>query len=501
MNNINVAIYVRVSTEDQKEYGYSIPQQIDILTKLATNNNWNIYKIYNDAGISGSNTENRPMLKELIDDIKNNKINKVLITKLDRLSRNVVDTETILNIFNSFNCELIDSSGKVIESNNPSGWLFTIIQSVFGQYERKAIISRVKDGFAGKVKQGKSLCSSTPPYGYDREKGSSLLTVNDYEASIVRRIYAMYLEGDTFTEISEILNAEKILTKLYGRIFRMKNIDGKTIERKIVSKWSPKTIRLILSNPTYIGKVRYHINGIDYQEFDGLHKPIITIDSYNSVQDKIKKINSISKTNRPREEAYYCGRLICDICGKKMTTKWTVKKKKSGDKITYLGYRCINREKKECTSKGISHKKVEQLFLKYLNEISGLEYIEDFTYEVDIENDVEEIENIKKNSILIKAKKKEIMNLFLDNKIHHEQMQYMIKELNEKEETLKKRLEKLQIDLSKISNFTLKDISGNMNVHWQYLTNSERYKFINQFIDYILVSNDVKPQITEIKFY
>ncbi|MDD2378201.1 MAG: recombinase family protein, partial [Bacilli bacterium] len=66
INKIYVGIYVRVSTEEQKEYGYSIPQQIDLLTKLADKNNWSIYKIYNDAGISGKNTEDRPMLKALL---------------------------------------------------------------------------------------------------------------------------------------------------------------------------------------------------------------------------------------------------------------------------------------------------------------------------------------------------------------------------------------------------------------------------------------------------
>ncbi|MDD4036648.1 MAG: recombinase family protein [Bacilli bacterium] len=504
---IMVGIYVRVSTEDQKEHGYSIPQQIDILTELADYNNWVIHKVYNDAGISGKSTDNRPMLKELIKDIKKGMISKVLITKLDRLSRNVADTETLLNIFNSFNCELLDGNGKKIESDNPSGWLFTIIQSVFGQYERKSIISRVKEGIKGKVKQGKSLCSFTPPYGYDRENGKPILSVNEEEAAIVRKIYSMYLDGYTFTEIARILNAERIKTKLRGKKIKRKDHESNLGTRIIISKWMPKTIRLILSNSTYIGKVRYHINKPDYQEYDGHHEPIIDAKTYNQVQDKIKQIKKVYRTNRPKEDVYYCGTLICGLCNKKMTTQRTVRKVKGKNSIVYFGYRCINREKGTCSAKSISHKKVEKKFLEYIDKKGVITEIDEANIQINENVKIEEIDILSKEINKLNIKKEEVMNLFIDNIITHNQMQYMVKELNKKEKLLKQRLNKFKLVVDEVPKRSLKNISTNIKEHWGYLTNRERFGFLNQFVEKIVIINknndriNREPEILEVSIY
>ncbi|MFA5603951.1 MAG: recombinase family protein [Bacilli bacterium] len=486
INNFKVGIYVRVSTEDQKEFGYSIPQQIDLLSKLANKNNWYIYKIYNDAGISGKNTD-RPKLKELLDDIKNQKINKVLITKLDRLSRNVVDTATLLNVFNSFNCELIDSTGRKIESDNPSDWLFTIIQSAFGQYERKAIINRIKDGFAGKAKMGKTLCSSTPPYGYNREKGSNELIEDEEESTIVKRIYNMYLDGNTFADIAKILNASKILTK-----------KSKTGNKVI--KWTSKTVKLILSNSTYIGKIRYHLNRDDYQEYNGTHIPLIDIATYKKVQEKHKKTSLIFRTNKPKEDVYFCGTVVCGCCNTLLTTQRTKRNNK-----TYYGYRCRKRELGTCKGTSISHKKVEKAFFKYLESIKQFDMIDSFDVSFN-NNDNLEISDLTKNISKCKSKKKEIMQLFMNDSISNEQMKFMIKEITSKDKIMSERLKKIK-NIQKTNQNNFGGISINIRKHFELLTNFERHEFLTQFIEYIVIKNDEKNKINgcpvtlKIKFY
>ncbi|MDD4547984.1 MAG: recombinase family protein [Bacilli bacterium] len=490
MIDIFVGIYVRVSTEEQKEHGYSIPQQIDILTKLANNNKWKVYKIYNDAGISGKNTEDRPMLKELIHDITNKKISKVLITKMDRLSRNVIDTDTLLNFFNKFNCELIDSSGRKIEASNPSDWLFTIIQSAFGQYERKAIINRVKDGFAGKVKQGKSLCSSTPPYGYNREKGNGVLSVDEEEVLVVKRIYYMYLDNYSFAEIARMLNIEKVATKRSNQIIKKNN----TKSAIITSRWTSKTIRLLLSNPTYIGKVRYHLNKADYQEYEGLHESIIDLETYKQVQNKIKKTKRIFRTNKPKEEVYYCGTLVCGYCNKSLTTQRTKKHNKKGEFNTYYGYRCSNKEHGICNARGMSHKKVEEAFIKYISQIDYLKEFSSLDIRLNDNNKIKELKDVNKSITKFKNKKEEILNLFIEDKIDEKQMQYMTKDLSKKEKVLNQKRLKLESILS-CNNIDLKSISRSIKVHWKYLTNREKYDFLNQFIMSIVVINDDNDKV------
>jgi len=494
MIDVYVGIYVRVSTEEQKEHGYSILQQIDILTALAHQNNWSIYKIYNDAGISGKNTEDRPMLKELINDITNKKISKVLITKMDRLSRNVIDTDTLLNFFNNFNCELIDSSGRKIETNNPTDWLFTIIQSAFGQYERKAIINRVKDGFAGKVKQGKSLCSSTPPYGYNRERGSDVLSIDEEEALVVKRIYQMHLDNYSFAEIAKILNIEKVMTKRFNQAIKRRNKTEKIKSDIITSRWTANTVRLILSNPTYIGKVRYHINRKDYQEYKGLHESIIDLEDYKQVQDKLKKLKRVSRTNKPKEEVYYCGTLVCGYCNKNLTTQRTKKQNKKGEFNTYYGYRCSNKEHGICNARGMSHKKVEEAFVKYISQIRHLKEVSSFDIQLNDNNKIKELKDINKIITKFKNKKEEILHIFMEDKINEKQMQFMVKELAEKEKVLEQRKSKLESVLS-CNNIDLKSTPSSVKEHWKYLTNREKYDFLNQFIMSIVVINNDKDKV------
>ena len=91
MDKTHAAIYVRVSTQEQAKEGYSINEQIDRLEKYADAHGWIIVKIYTDAGHSGAN-QNRPALQDLIEDVKAGKINKVVVYKLDRLSRSQKDT-------------------------------------------------------------------------------------------------------------------------------------------------------------------------------------------------------------------------------------------------------------------------------------------------------------------------------------------------------------------------------------------------------------------------
>ena len=98
----NAGIYVRVSTEHQAQEGYSVAAQKNNLAKFAKDNNFNIYSVYSDEGISGKNIKDRPEVKRLINDIELGVIEVVLIYKFDRLTRNVSDTEDFINIIQKF---------------------------------------------------------------------------------------------------------------------------------------------------------------------------------------------------------------------------------------------------------------------------------------------------------------------------------------------------------------------------------------------------------------
>lgn len=499
---LNAGLYVRVSTEHQVREGYSISAQKENLTKFAQNQGWNIYDIYADEGISGKNIKDRPEVKRLIDDIKNGSVDVVVLYKFDRLTRDSRDTEDIISLVQEFGIQVITLSGGAIDVSTASGRFMVRINGAQAQFEREQTIERVKFGFKQKVKQGYTLASATTCYGYNRKKHEKEQTINKNEAKVVKRIFQMYCDGKSFTEICDILNIEKIPTKMNGKKLKKKGTNEYYIVNSI---WMPKTIRLILTNPTYIGKVRYHIGKEDYFDIEGNHKSIISKKLWNNVQDRIKKIKHTSKTNFPKEDIYYCGTLICGVCGHKLTTNRTTRIKKDGSKVTFNNYRCINHEKKICDCIGISHKKVEAAFLEYLDNIEELTEIEKVKFQDKENNNQKELKILEKKLTQLSSKYKEIMNLFMIDKISHEQLKYMTEEIEKKKEYIKKEILRIKNLISSQQKNKKKEFSKNLKEHWLYLTNKEKLIFLTNFIEEIVIINKDKikgkPEILNVKFY
>ena len=498
---ISAGLYIRVSTERQAQEGYSVAAQKQNLMNFARGQGWNIYDIYSDEGISGKNIKDRPEVKRLINDIKNKRIDVVVLYKFDRLTRDISDTEEIIKLIQEYGIEVYTISGGTVDVSTATGRFIIRMTGAVAQLEREQTIERVKAAFIQKVKEGKSLCSSTPSYGYDRPKHQEIQTINEEEAKVVKRIFKMYIEGHTFTEIANVLNAEGIPTKKKGKIQKRKNSNETYV---INSVWQPKTIRLILSNVTYIGGVRYGINSNNgFVELNGLHEPIISKEVWEQAQERLNKIKKLSRTNQPKDDVYYCGTLVCGICGNKLTTQRTIKRKKNGSKEIYYGYRCINREKRKCSALGISHNKVNNAFLNYLESIEELTEFENIN---DIEFEDEcliDIKHLKKRLMEIDNKKKEVMNLFIKNDIDYNQMKYMMTELDRQYNALNNELKTLEKQYQPITQIDKNLISNTIKEHWLYLNNKERLEFLTQFVEKIVVINQLKGEskIIEVKFY
>lgn len=515
---LRAGIYPRVSTIRQVREGFSLEAQRENLNYYAQNQGWQVVGDYGDEGISGKNVKDRPGVKRLIEDIKLKKIDVVVLYKFDRLTRDSRDTEDFIELIQEYDITVYTISGGLVDVSTPSGRFNTRILGAAAQFERETTIDRVVDGFIKKVKNGYSLCSSTPSYGYDRPKHQAVQTINEVEANVVRKVFDLYLKGKTFTEIADILNLKNIKTKKNGKIMRKRNSDEYYVVNSI---WQPKTIRQMLSNPNYIGNVRYGTNRVqvtleDAAKYEnrkkgfiasGLHSPIIDINVWNKVQRKLSKIKRVYKTNYPKEEIYYCGFLTCGICGHTLTTNRTNKTRKDGSRSLFLGYRCINREKKLCPALGMSHRKVEAAFLAY---IENLEDLDDFS-EIKLEdNSKDNTElNLNKKMLLQKnSKLKEVMKLFIDSRIEFNEYQEM-------KNSLEEEIKKLQIEIKKLENnlnnkeekFDKKNISRNIKEHWQYLTNSEKREFLINFVEEIIIVNkdrdkkNGKLTILDMKFY
>ena len=291
MSEINkVALYVRVSTTGQMEEGYSIEEQKAKLESYCDIKDWHIYKVYTDGGFSGSTTE-RPALEQLIKDAQSKLFDTVLVYKLDRLSRSQKDTLYLIeDIFLKNNIEFV-SLLENFDTSTPFGRAVIGLLSVFAQLEREQIKERMQLGKLGRAKSGKSMMWAKTSYGYNYNKETGSMTVNEYEALAVKEIYSSYLAGMSITKLRDKINEE------YPK----------------QPAWSYRTIRGILANPVYCG-----LNQYKGQTFQGTHKPIISLVDFEQTQRELAKRQQTAKelsNPRPFQAKYMLSGLAqCGYC-------------------------------------------------------------------------------------------------------------------------------------------------------------------------------------------
>lgn len=261
---MQTAIYCRVSTEEQAKEGFSIHAQRDKLTKYAEANDWCVVDYYIDDGISGKNLVDRKEVLRLLEDVKSGKVKNVLIYKLDRLTRSVKDLIYLIEIFNKYDCTF-NSQTEKIDTSNAVGRMFVKIIGIFAEFERENLAERITLGYEQKTREG-NYTNCNGVFGYDYIVGEGRLEVNREEASYVEKIFEWYLDGNSMLEISRRLEKLGVPTKRGGL-------------------WRQSTIHSILTNPLYIGKVRYSVGKKNCFEVESKNiEPIIDNELFFKVE-------------------------------------------------------------------------------------------------------------------------------------------------------------------------------------------------------------------------
>lgn len=240
-----IAIYCRVSTVEQAEEGYSIDEQKVKITEYCDKEDHKVYKIYEDRGISGKNITNRPGIKQLLHDATENKFDLVIVWKLNRISRKLLDILNIVELLNKHNIAF-RSLTENFETETPSGKLQLNIMGAIGEFERETIAENVKMGLLARAREGR--WNGGVVLGYDlvelpndgKKRKNTVLKVNENEASTVRKIFKLYSDGYGYKAIVNRINKEGYKTKR-GNQFAV------------------TTVKEILKNPIYIGKIRYNV--------------------------------------------------------------------------------------------------------------------------------------------------------------------------------------------------------------------------------------------------
>ena len=280
------AIYIRVSTQEQAQEGYSVGEQKERLIAYCKAQGWLIADIYVDGGYTGSNLK-RPGMQKLM--AETDKFDVVLVYKLDRLSRSQRDTLYLIEeVFLPNSVDFV-SMQESFDTSSPFGKAMIGLLAVFAQLEREQIKERTKMGRIARAKTGLYHGGGYIPIGYDYEDGK--LVVNPYEAEQVKKIFDWYLAGASLNTISERLQAEGY-TNRYGSY----------------ASWSG--IRYILENETYLGRI--HFGDV---RVDDAHEPLVSEEQFNAVQVLRGKRKAMYGANAFKSKHWLAGILFCGHCG------------------------------------------------------------------------------------------------------------------------------------------------------------------------------------------
>lgn len=364
-----IAIYCRVSTEEQSENGYSIDEQERLLEEWCKKMGYVIYKCYSDRGISGKNIKDRPALKELLSDAKAGKFDMVISWKINRVSRKLEDVLKIVNILEKNNITF-KSYSEPFETDTPAGRMQFQMMALIGEFERGTIAQNVKMGMIAKAKSG-NWCGGRV-LGYDlvpnnspeeEKKGKNKLEINEKEAEIVRFIFNEYSKGKGYKAITNQINKLGYKTKK-GNNF------------------SVGSIRDILTNPVYIGEIRYNVrqNWSEKRRRNINPNPIRVKGKHEAIIDRElwDKVQLILESKKGKPSRIYDGEypltgiLRCPKCGAGMVISRTTNTLADGTKRRIAYYCCGNWKNKGtsvCNSNTIRVDKANEYVFKKIEEL------------------------------------------------------------------------------------------------------------------------------------
>lgn len=456
-----VAIYVRVSTQEQAVEGYSISEQIDRLTKFCEAHSWKIYKVYTDPGFSGGNM-NRPSLQKLFADCTQKRFDTVLVYKLDRLSRSQKDTLYIIeDLFLTNHVDFISMSEN-FDTSTPFGRAMIGILSVFAQLEREQIKERMAMGREGRAKQGKWHGGGNVPIGYDFI--NDYLIPNEYEAAQVKQIFDLAIRGYSYSDIARSMSG---YTTKYGPY-----------------KVGYNTISLILQNPIYIGKIKTNTGYIN-----GIHEPLIDETTFNEVQ---KKVTQIAEYYKKEHTGHYGQYLLselcrCASCGATYSAHYVGTKKHR-----YKYYKCRNRAynwrdgSPKCMSPNI---RVEVLDNAVLNEIRHLQLDPDYFDEVSNSPAADSsslVETLNKRLENIQKQIARTIRLYSLGSVEEKDIENQLQILYSERDTLSLEIENATADQKDTAD--VKSILSMSNI--DELDDTEKHNLVCLLINHIMINSN-----------
>ena len=455
-------LYIRVSTEDQAREGFSLPEQEKRLRAMCEYKNYEVYDVYEERGISAKTGNYRPEFERLLQDVRDKKVNTIVVLKLDRLTRSVSDWEKILTFLEE-NDAYLDCANDEINTTNANGKMISRILTSVSQQEIERTSERTKIGLAGAIKVGH--IPHQAPLGYKHE--DKKLVIDYATKDVAIRIFNMYHDGLSYKKISNILNEEKVLDK---------------------TNWRDSTILNILENPIYKGDFIHGRRTKKPTYYFDVVEPLVSKEYWEECQVQQKK----NSRSFQRSLTYlFMQKLKCPKCKRILGGKATTKK--NGN--SYYYYYCH-----DCKI-SFKESEIEKTIDEYMDSIVEYDSIVNQYFlpmiKQKIENPKEELEKELRSQ---KSKFDRIREAYINEvftlKEYNEQRKKVEKIINDLENKLNETevCEKLKFtpndilvkrDIDFINSIKYPEKFKQRNKFWSEYTREEKSELIMKYIEEI----------------
>ncbi len=312
---IRCAIYTRKSTEEGLDQEFnSLDAQRESAEAYISSQKEAGWKLvpdrYDDGGFSGGNLD-RPALRRLLDDVEAGRVDCVLVYKVDRLSRSLLDFARLMDRFDRRSVSFV-SVTQQFNTTSSLGRLTLNILLSFAQFEREIIGERTRDKMGAARRKGKWV-GGTPVLGYDVDPAGGRLVVNEPEAQRVREIFRLFKTHRSLL---------KLVNQLEARRWTNKSWKSKRGVEHVGRPFTKPTLRSLLTNPIYGGKVEYRDT-----IYPGEHPAIIAPAVWEKVNAEFRtRQRKRSDAARTKQNALLAGLLFCHSCNQPMIATYTAKR-------------------------------------------------------------------------------------------------------------------------------------------------------------------------------
>lgn len=473
---MKIAIYIRVSTDEQAKEGFSIRAQRNMLVDYCRVNEYEVTNVYLDDGYSAKDTK-RPQLQQLLADAKKGEFNAVLVYKLDRFTRSVRDLYELLEYLQRHNVDFISRQEK-FDTTTAIGRAMIGILGVFAQFERELIAERVRLGMEQKTREGKKA-GGRIPYGYDKEEKQI-----EEEVTLIRLVRELYMSGKSY---------QAVAAEMHRRGYDRRG-----------SEWTSTNVALTLENIYYAGIIRFgsklpsgkypfrnrdlHVPVLDVP---GGHEPIWTMEEYEAHIARMRRRSNGG--NGKANDYWFNGVLRCGRCGAAMYGRMSPSRvqKSTGERTRTPYYWCSKRkDNKSCDMPMFRQVHVEYLIMQYISQIkSDQEAVRLNQTKVsnDHQNIKKEIEKHKRDLAKIHARIKKWQYAFAEDLISADDLKKRMTEETVEEQNLYRILNNLNNALAPVESYD--DIIELMEL-WYELDNVDKNEAITTIFKSITLHTD-----------